>query len=251
MFSVRFYAKSTTTISGRYHVSDVVFTTYIPGWLLGLLSSFTAPPSLLDPNHFMSQIMAGLLLGDGCITKPINSGNCKLDLHAAWKDHNLFMVVSVLYALHCYDLGNGNFVQRKVVKEDGLQSYYLRIRAYSKQTAVFTEVRTLWYPNNIKRVPANIELYLTPIALAYWFVGDGASLQYTELSLNTQGFTLEEQELLCTALFNKYGLITRLGADKQYKRIVIKSGSTKAFADLVIPYLHSSALYKLRFVCNF
>lgn len=234
-------------IVDRFHVGD--FAGYVPKWLRQELKSLRVPDTLTNPDNLLSQIVAGLLLGDGYITKQASPNrNCMLDLHCAWKEHNLFMVVSTLLPLYQVGLASGQFVQRSVHR-NGQDMF--RIRGYSKAHPLFTELRNLWYPGGNKVVPANICDYLSPVALAFWFTGAiayGGMLGYSELALNTQGFSMPEQTMLQAVLLEKYGLVTRLGQDKSYKRIVIMANSAKSFANLMLPLLPESVHYKLKHV---
>lgn len=61
----------------------------------------------------------------------------------------------------------------------------------------------------IKIVPLNIEKYLTPLALAIWFMEDGSKLG-KGVRIATNNFTLSEVEFLCSVLFKKFNLIATI-----------------------------------------
>lgn len=98
----------------------------------------------------------------------------------------------------------------------------------------------------IKIIPAIVEQYLTPLALAVWIMDDGGSVSYG-LKIATNSFKLEEVQLLCDILNRKYGL----GARPQSAGVVnqhilyIPSASMPVLAKIVKPHMHPSMYYKL------
>ena len=68
----------------------------------------------------------------------------------------------------------------------------------------------------IKIVPLNIATYLTPQALAYWFMDDGSFHPSGAVYLNTQGFQKEEELfLLQEALQQKFNITCNLNKDSK------------------------------------
>ena len=68
------------------------------------------------------------------------------------------------------------------------------------------QYRSLFYPEGKKVIPLNIEDYLTPRALAYWFMDDGSFVSAAAKKIATCGFSFEENNLLVSALKNKYNI---------------------------------------------
>jgi hypothetical protein len=98
----------------------------------------------------------------------------------------------------------------------------------------------------IKIVPLNIEEYLTPLALAIWFMDDGSRLG-RGARIATNCFTLEEVNFLCNVLYRKYNIIAtphKCGKDKGHI-IYIHVNSMKLFIKIVKPFLLPSLYYKL------
>jgi len=236
-------SKVTNTTIGHYNVKE--YKDMVPLWLQSEIATMVKPSSLLDPSVLFNQILAGLMLGDGHITRPVGNGNCHLSFGCAWKDHNLSMWVSVLTACHKLDLGTGQFAKSERFR-NGKYSY--NVIGYSQAHPLFTELRKFWYPGGDKCVPANIGEFLSPACLAFWFIGDGGSLGKCELALNSQGFSIPEQELLRAELLTKLGLKSRLGKDKIYKRIVLLAESSRTFSTMLRPLVHPSVHYKMRFI---
>jgi len=59
-----------------------------------------------------------------------------------------------------------------------------------------------------KQVPKNIESTLTAVGLAYWYMDDGGikDVNNRGVFLNTQGFTLADNNILCDVLKSKFSL---------------------------------------------
>lgn len=99
--------------------------------------------------------------------------------------------------------------------------------------------------------PHLIPLYLSPCALAYWFMDDGgkacSNRDYTRRGLvfNTQGFEKHEVEMLCQGLRTRYHIRCWPRPTKGGFVIVISGQNSRIFMDCMAPYLHESMSYKL------
>lgn len=120
---------------------------------------------------------------------------------------------------------------------------YLQI--YTRVLPCLRLYYNIFYLNGVKIIPTNIETLLTPVGIAYWAIDDGSKAG-SGFYFNTHSYTLEEQELLKSILFSKFGLLCNIHKHKnQYKLYIIASSITK-FRTLVIPYFHDSIIYKLK-----
>ncbi len=118
-----------------------------------------------------------------------------------------------------------------------------------------TEIYQIFYRNNKKIVPDNIEkLLVSPLSLAVWIMDDG-NRNKNALFLNTQNFSLQEQRELCNCLERNFGLRATINKhsiynERQLYRIRIDTTSTKKLCHLIHKYLLSSMHYKLPFPRN-
>lgn len=102
----------------------------------------------------------------------------------------------------------------------------------------------------VKVVRKDIHKFLTPKAVAYWFMDDGTyhidqnTLKKTYL-FSTQGFQKPECQRLCDALKNNFDIDCNVHKDKDKWRIYVLSSSTQKLLDLITPYIHSDFQYKL------
>lgn len=98
----------------------------------------------------------------------------------------------------------------------------------------------------VKTVPQNLEEYLTPLALAIWFMDDGSKIGKT-IRIATNCFQISDLNFLCKLLKDKYNLdvnIQKSGFNKG-NILYIKTSSRDKFIEIVKPYMLPSMLYKL------
>jgi hypothetical protein len=89
----------------------------------------------------------------------------------------------------------------------------------------------LFLENGKKVIKSNIGRYLTPVTIAFWFMGDGGKMDYGAnkgkgIDLHTQGFTQEEVELLAEELRKRYGWDVHAHEVKSRKYLVRISGTS-------------------------
>jgi hypothetical protein len=113
---------------------------------------------------------------------------------------------------------------------------------YNARTVKFTSLAylyDLWYPlpNIRKIVPIELKEYLTPLALAIWFMDDG-SFQNGGEKFTTQSFTYQECLFLAELLKEKYSLKVTVNKfiENQFYSYIWKQSIPK-FRELVSPYL--------------
>jgi hypothetical protein len=111
-----------------------------------------------------------------------------------------------------------------------------------------TKLHSLFYPNGVKIIPNNIYELLTPIALAHLIMGDGSVARHG-LILCTNSYSLEDIVRLMNVLMIRYRLESTIHLKRQNKKIeyliYIRHSSIPLLRTIVIPYMHSSMLYKI------
>jgi hypothetical protein len=101
-----------------------------------------------------------------------------------------------------------------------------------------------------KVVPKLIHRWLNPEVLAYWFMDDGSN-NGSGYILNTQGFTLRENERLADALGKRFKFEVNIHTDNNYKtgkrgfKLYVTAKSRDKFTQIVSPYIDSCFNYKL------
>lgn len=113
----------------------------------------------------------------------------------------------------------------------------------------FLGLANLFLINGKKIVPNKLIFnHLTEVGLAYWFIDDGGingSHSYG-IQINTQSFTVEEVDYMCTEIQQKFGLICWRGKNKGKPIVVISSKSYSIFVTLVNGHIVPSIKHKLR-----
>lgn len=104
-----------------------------------------------------------------------------------------------------------------------------------------------FYKDAKKSVPKLIHRWLTPKALAYWFMDDGSikSKESKAVILNTHCFSASEIALLINVLRESFSLDAKPRMQTDGCQIFISGRSYEAFAELINPYLIESMRYKL------
>ena len=89
---------------------------------------------------------------------------------------------------------------------------------------------------------------ITPISLAFWFMDDG-NLKNREddnlrcrALLNTQRYSMEENQILADALKRKFGVESTIGDKDTYKGYVLMfdADNTERLCSLIAPYILGS-----------
>lgn len=148
-----------------------------------------------------TQLVAGLLLGDGCI--PIGTAHLTLSqspIRSGWV-HDVEARLTRLGVSYATPL-----VRRPPRRLGGRDTETLQLR--TKSYEFLRTQRRRWYPKNKKRIPRN--LVLTPQVIADWLSGDGCRARLRDGCMHfcTNGFLLTDVQFLCDQLLCKFGVQT-------------------------------------------
>jgi LAGLIDADG DNA endonuclease family/NADH-Ubiquinone oxidoreductase (complex I), chain 5 N-terminus len=138
-------------------------------------------------------------------------------------------------------------VLHKRIKEHGQIVYHYRINSYTFTS--FNWIREMFYKENGEKIiPLEIKEYITPFALAIWFMDDGSKLG-KGAKIATNGYELHELKSIIIILKEKYNVEatyqTGRGGINKGHLIYIPSKSMPLFSSLVKPHILPSMLYKL------
>ena len=119
--------------------------------------------------------------------------------------------------------------------------YYFRTVTHPE----FSHYREYFYSGSRKIIPMTLlNEQFTEFSLAVWLMDDGA-VDRKQVRLNTQSFSLPENEALLSFLRAKFGIEARLNRDKERCRLRVTDASMQRLLDLVGPHIIPSMLYKL------
>ncbi|HUC95472.1 MAG TPA: LAGLIDADG endonuclease [Candidatus Saccharimonadia bacterium] len=184
-------------------------------------------------SSVQSAILVGSLLGDGTLRRQGNRKNALFEVNHSHKQKEY--VDWKWQHFHKYIL-----TQPKARKSNGFRIAY---RFTTQSLPIFTEYYRWFYSNGKgKEIPTNLKL--NKLSLAVWFMDDG-SMSYSSFYLNTQQFSLSEQEFLIKLLLKTFGLNSALNRDKKYFRLRINNESSKLMKKIIEPYVIPSLRYKL------
>lgn len=104
-----------------------------------------------------------------------------------------------------------------------------------------------FYQEKRKILPKLMSKWLTPLAMAVWFMDDGSikSSRHRALILNTQCFTKAENLKLIKIINEKFGIEMSLRPQRDLYQLYIGSNSVEKFVKLINPYVVPSMRYKL------
>ena len=211
------------------------------------IKKLTSKERIGPHNKDIISMIVGSTLGDTHLEKRTNGIGTRVIFEQS--NNN----VEYLMWFHNYLSSRGycNSTKPKLqirIKHKGKVFYHYRISSYTFSS--FNWIHEMFY-NLVegkykKFIPLNIEEYLTPLALAIWFMDDGSSLD-KGARIATNCFTLEEVNFLCKVLKNKYNIIaTSNKCGKNNSHIIyIHVNSMELFTNIIKPYLLPSLYYKL------
>jgi hypothetical protein len=134
-----------------------------------------------------------MMIGDSCLQKRGQSTS----LHVEQKDESF-----VIHIWNLFDsigiVGAKPSTRSRLNKRTGKTYTSTQFATFS--LPFFTSLHTLWYKQengkNVKVLPSNIDVLLTPIALAYWVSSDGSySKRDGCIHLHTESFSPVEVDI--------------------------------------------------------
>jgi len=179
-------------------------------------------------SNIQKQVILGSILGDGYMRKKTNA---HLQITHSYKQKD--------YVDWKYKILK-NFVSSVPKKYDG-NAGRVGYRFFTNSIPELTTFYDIFYQNKEKIIPIN--LILTPLILAVWYMDDGCR-SYNASYLNTQMFNQESQMNLMNSL-RAIGLNSHLNKDKIYQRIRITTESTKIFFRMIKKFVIPSMYYKI------
>ena len=199
--------------------------------------------SLIKLTSLQTDVLVGILLGDASLERRKSTHNTRLRFDQTFPGHAsyLMMLYGIYYNL---TLSGPTLFIRKPDKRTG--NVYSSLAFKTISLPCLNEWHSLFYPEGIKVVPDTIADLLTARALAYFIIDDGGKGSHGEMNLHTRSYTLQEVQLLQEALRVNLSLKTRLVEKKLGQWIiVIPVNQILPLRHIVLPYTHSSMLYKL------
>lgn len=187
---------------------------------------------------YQKSVIIGILLSDGHLASTKPHENPRLEFKQSSKNSAYVWFVFSILCHYCnvypYFISN--------VRKD---KTHPSLAMYTRGLPCFNELRSLFYVNKVKRVPADIYNLLTPVALAHLIMGDGSAKQHG-LILCVDSYDIVDVVRLMNVLIIKYNLdcTVRYHSPTQ-PRIYIRQRSMPILRELVKSHITKSMLYKI------
>lgn len=193
----------------------------------------------LKLSEIQKEILVGILLGDATLETANHGHTYRLKIEQSRRH--------APYVMHLYDMFRewvNSPPRSRVVRRHGRTSENVAFATLS--VAAFRFYAKQFYRDGRKCVPKLIHRWLTPKALAYWYMDDGSikSRESKGVIFNTQGFLKIEVEQLIQALQQCFQLEASLRKQSDGWHIYISGRSFERMTELIHPYLLESMRYK-------
>ena len=198
-------------------------------------------------NIDIISIIIGSLLGDGHLEKRNRGIGTRIKFEQSNKNVEYLMWFHSYFSTRGYCNINKPELKKRIRKNGEIYFHY-SINTFTFFN--FNWIHDMFYMCSegkyVKIIPHNIEQYLTPLALAIWFMDDGSKLK-KGAKIATNCFTYKELSQLCENLKNKFNLTVTIhsgGKNKGYT-LYISSQSMTTFSNIVKPFMLPTLYYKL------
>ena len=195
---------------------------------------------MMSLSKEQKSILFGIILGDGYLQKT-GKKNARLRLeHGGNQKEYLLWKVKKLGRLF---QGNPKYLERIHPISKRRYSYW---RHQSQSTGYLGKLRRIFYPNGKKRIPEDLEKYLTPLTLAVWYMDDGYYYLRDRCGYLYLGNVSEkEAEIVSQVLSGKFNIKTRVKRKKKGYAIYFSPKETKKLKNLIEGYILPQFNYKL------
>ena len=198
-------------------------------------------------NIDIISIIIGSLLGDGHLEKRNRGIGTRIKFEQSNKNVEYLMWFHSYFSTRGYCNINKPELKKRIRKNGEIYFHY-SINTFTFSS--FNWIHDMFYMCSegkyVKIIPHNIEQYLTPLALAIWFMDDGSKLK-KGAKIATNCFTYKELSQLCEILKNKFNLTVTIhsGGENKGYTLYISSQSMTTFSNIVKPFMLPTLYYKL------
>jgi hypothetical protein len=201
--------------------------------------NYKATITSLTPYLF--SVAVGMIISDATMYRMSTEALIKFEqgyLQRAFVDH-LFE----LFKGYCFMTEPGERLDTSSgIRKGAPKSYWFKTFSHS----TFTTLWDIFYHDNKKVItPGLVQTHVNDVALAYWIMGDG-SLNGRIMTLNTQGFSYDENLLISVELNAKFGFHSEVIKHKgKYWVVRIPGQDASALRALIVPHMLPIFAYKI------
>ena len=201
--------------------------------------------SSLKLNHVQKQVLVGTLLGDASMVLKLGKPTYQVKFEQ--------QIQRTQYIDHLYSIFEdfvGTPPKIRHIRGGGAKDRLsIWFRTYSHSAFKFYDdifyIRNKTTNARQKCVPHKIQQYLTPRALAFWFMDDG-TLSNQNYVFSTQSFVFSDQKRLQRALKKAFGLQMNIHKDRNKYRLYVCRNSETRLRQLIGEFIHPNFKYKLK-----
>lgn len=195
----------------------------------------------LKLNNEQKEVLIGILLGDATLETQNGGRTYRMKIEHSFKQRS--------YVEHLYRMFKDWVLTEPRIREVTLPNgkTYKNILFSTLGHRNFRFYAHQFYRDRNKVVPKLIYKWLTPKAVAYWFMDDGSakSKQSKAVIFNTQGYGKKDVGRLVRILETKFCLEAKPRKQKEGNQIYISGRSFEKFRILVLPHILPEMQYKL------
>ena len=191
-------------------------------------------------NSIQKQFIVGCTLGDGCLYTDTKHGNYKISFsHCKAQEQYFHWKIAMM------DPFINTF--RESIDKRGNSVMLQTTTICHKDFNIFAKM--FYDENRIKHVPDNLDMYLTPMALAVWVQDDGSLNAGVNMRIASMGFTEAENYKLRDYLKQCFNLRSKVMGfkykGKQYWQITLNKENTQKLSDIIRPFVVDCMQYKI------
>ena len=185
---------------------------------------------MIEIPAYQQSVITGLMLSDAWLTfGSKTSKSARLGFKQSLSHSDYYLFVFNILSPYCNSMPKLITSNRNETKTYALQNF-------TRSLSCLTKLHSLYYPNGIKIIPADIYNLLTPIALAHWISGDGTKNRHG-LTISTESFSVEDTVRLLNVLMIRYRLDCSLHKHSIGYSIYIKENSMPLLRTIVQLYM--------------
>ncbi len=221
-------------IFGGFNTFGVVLNIYLPFGGPKLKTTQRVGPHNID----LISVLMGNMLGDG--HGELRSGAPRFSQHMSSKNREYLNWLHKFYSIRGYT-STLNVQFKSQIGQKGKIYFSGKFNTYTFISLKW--LYDLWYKDNIKILPQNIEYWLTPQCQAIWFMDDGG-IYNKGILFSTYNFTQNEHNILKKSLYSRYNLKSTILRRPAGYILVIQKEEQSKFIHIVKPFMIPSMLYK-------
>lgn len=186
------------------------------------------------------EILVGTLLGDAHAETRTNGKTYRVKIeHGISQKKYVDWLYSELKSL----TASPPRIKKQIIREKSYKKCWFQ----TISSGSFRFYAAQFYQGKKKVVPKLIHRWLTPLALAVWFMDDGSikSSKHSAKIINTQSFSIEDVNRLIKVLEQLYGVKAKPRKQRSGYQIYLLAETIERFKAVIAPHIIPSMQYKL------